>query len=95
LSEYPAKFDVLIAADVIYEDEQVEPLLATTAAILKKTPDAELILAYARRNVPVDKVIACADRHGKMTTILDERQPVDGISATENIYSIKWDPAKM
>lgn len=29
------QFDILIAADVIYEDDQIEPLLATVMAILK------------------------------------------------------------
>lgn len=36
LSSYPDKFEVVIAADVIYEDCQVEPLLDTVAAILRR-----------------------------------------------------------
>ena len=39
LSEYPDKFDVLIAADVIYEEEQIVPLLDTVEAILKGVID--------------------------------------------------------
>jgi len=35
LSSYPDKFDVVVAADVIYEVEQVAPLLDTVAALLK------------------------------------------------------------
>lgn len=35
LTMYPKKFDVLLAADVIYEDEQVNPLIETVDAILK------------------------------------------------------------
>lgn len=34
-SEYPAKFDILMAADVIYEAEQVEPLISTVRALIK------------------------------------------------------------
>ena len=36
LSTYPEKFEVVIAADVIYEESQVEPLLDTVAAILRR-----------------------------------------------------------
>lgn len=36
LSTYPDKFEVVIAADVIYEESQVEPLLDTVAAILRR-----------------------------------------------------------
>ena len=32
---HPSKFDVLCAADVIYEREQIEPLMSTVAQIMK------------------------------------------------------------
>lgn len=35
LSEHPDLFDTLIAADVIYEEEQIVPLLQTVKALLK------------------------------------------------------------
>lgn len=35
LSTYPDKFEVVIAADVIYEEEQIEPLLDTVCATLR------------------------------------------------------------
>ena len=35
LSCYPEKFDVIFAADVIYEECQVDPLMDTVAALLK------------------------------------------------------------
>jgi predicted nicotinamide N-methyase len=35
LSQYPQKFEVLMAADVIYEEAQVEPLVETVCAIMK------------------------------------------------------------
>lgn len=63
LSEYPNGFDVLVAADVIYEDEQIEPLLSTVNDLLRDS--GEFILAFCRRNVPIDKVLAMAEeRYG-------------------------------
>lgn len=44
LSSYPDKFEVVIAADVIYEDSQVEPLLDTVAAILRRKFIAAILL---------------------------------------------------
>ena len=35
MSTYPDKFEVVIAADVIYEEEQIEPLLNTVCVILR------------------------------------------------------------
>ena len=35
IEQYPDGFDILIAADVIYEEEQVLPLIQTVVAILK------------------------------------------------------------
>ena len=35
VSENPDKFDILLAADVIYEDEQIIPLISTVVDILK------------------------------------------------------------
>lgn len=37
LEEYPRRFDILIAADVIYEEEQVAPLLKSANAIMTGT----------------------------------------------------------
>ena len=34
---YPDRFDVVIAADVIYEESQVKPLIDTVVEILKGT----------------------------------------------------------
>lgn len=36
LSTYPDKFEVVIAADVVYEECQVEPLMETVCAILRR-----------------------------------------------------------
>ena len=35
LDKYPNKFDVVIAADVIYEESQVVPLIETVVKILR------------------------------------------------------------
>jgi predicted nicotinamide N-methyase len=35
LTQHPDKFDILIAADVIYEEDQVQPLIETVVAMLK------------------------------------------------------------
>eukprot|EP01037_Dinobryon_pediforme_P023678 gene23678-25190_t len=51
LSSYPDKFDIICAADVIYEEEQIVPLIETVAALLKDNLQGEFILAFARRNV--------------------------------------------
>ncbi len=57
------------------------PLLSTIA-------DGEFILAFARRNVPIDKVIkAAADQYGLIAEIVDEK--LEGMS-TEPIYSFKY-----
>lgn len=71
--------DTIIAADVIYEEEQIEPLLCTAVAILQnaKKDSAQLILAYARRNVPIDLVLVCAERLGLQHEYLDgEVEPI-------------------
>lgn len=86
LSDNIDGFDILMAADVIYEDDQILPLLASVKALLK--PDGEFILAFARRNVPIDKVIkAAADQYGLIAEIVDEK--LEGMS-TEPIYSFKY-----
>jgi hypothetical protein len=93
LQKYP-DVDLILAADVVYEEEQIEPLLTTSLAILQQaaqrarrggastgeggppTPP-EMILAYARRNVPIDRVFACADHLGLTHELLDgDAEPI-------------------
>lgn len=66
--EYPS-FNVIIAADVIYEDEHVMSLLETAFDLM----DAESVfyLAYARRNIAIDKVLAAASVIGFEWGIMD------------------------
>lgn len=85
LSEHMELFDCLIAADVIYEEEQIIPLLTTVCALLKKS--GEFILAFARRNVAIDKVLAQAEVLGLQYSIVDESP--EGITM-EPIYCFTW-----
>jgi predicted nicotinamide N-methyase len=79
IAKYPMKFDTILAADVIYEDEQIVPLISTVVAIMH--PDGgEFILAYARRNVPIDKVLKEAEKNGLVYEIIDHDD------TTEHIY---------
>jgi len=95
LAKYPL-IDLVLAADVVYEEEQIEPLLMTSLAILQQAADRqkaekekeipnsetlrhqpEMILAYARRNVPIDRVFACADRLGLKHELLEgDQEPI-------------------
>ena len=88
LAKYPHTIDTIIAADVIYEEEQIEPLLTTTSAILKKANPAnepKLILAYCRRNVPIDRVYECATRLGLQHKLLSgDVEPIVEFTLREN-----------
>lgn len=137
LSSYPDKYEIVIAADVIYEDAQVEPLLDTVCAIMKGayrsvagcwstdstvqfavcmccmsccrsctllsnmfismhatvcllfvTATGQFILAFARRNVSIDKVHRAAEARGLQWTIIDEH--AEGVAGVEPIYSFTW-----
>ncbi len=64
LAEFPDKFDLVLAADVIYEEEAIQPLLQTVVATLREGSEAAFILSFARRNVTIDKVLAAATALG-------------------------------
>lgn len=83
VATYPDKFDILCAADIIYEREQIEPLISTVTQIMK--PNGEFILAFARRNVPMDAVIAQAASVGLKWEVIDE-----DIATSEHIYRFFW-----
>lgn len=57
--EHHGKFDIIIAADIIYVEDILEPLFDTVVALMGHT----FLLSYARRNVKIDLVMECADRH--------------------------------
>ena len=62
--EQHGDIDVIVAADVVYEDYQVEALISTVVAIFRsrsesgdlKDSPVEFFLSYARRLVPIEKV---------------------------------------
>lgn len=82
-NQHDLKFDVLLAADVIYEEDQFQPLIESVKSLLKN--DGEFLLAFARRNVSVDKVLDYALSQGLTWAMLDA-----GLSGMEPIYSIRW-----
>lgn len=87
LDNYPEPFDILLAADVIYEEEQIKPLVMTVEKILKK-PDGVFYLAFARRNVPVDYLINEMESKGFIAIVEDQ-------NGMEPIYSFRWDIGKL
>jgi predicted nicotinamide N-methyase len=56
------QFEVVLAADIIYVTEILEPLWETVDALL--APQGLFLLAYARRNVPIDLVLEHAAQRG-------------------------------
>ena len=76
-------FDMIIGADIIYEESQIPLLLATVKELLK--PDGLFIVAFARRNVPMNQVIKQADALGLTHSILEK-----GIDETEPIFLFKY-----
>lgn len=83
LKEFPNKFDIILGADIIYEESQIVPLFTSVVALLKE--DGEFILAYARRNVPIDLVLNSATHFGLKHSIIDL-----GDISMEPVYSITW-----
>jgi predicted nicotinamide N-methyase len=88
VQQHPTLFDMVIAADVIYEAAQVEPLVQTVCAILR--PKGEFLLSFAHRNVPVDRLLNCAERHGLRWHRVVE--PGDTNVSVE-LYELRWPDA--
>lgn len=57
--KYCGQFDVLLAADIIYLEDTLEPLFDTVVALMKE----KFVLSYTRRNVKIYEVLECAERH--------------------------------
>lgn len=85
VQQHPTLFDMVIAADVIYEAAQVEPLVQTVCAVLR--PTGEFLLSFAHRNVPVDRLLTCAERHGLRWQRVVE--PGDSNASVE-LYELRW-----
>ncbi len=56
------RFDTVLGADIIYEEQQVAPLIDTVATIMAEA--GEFLLAFARRNVPIARVFEYAATGG-------------------------------
>jgi predicted nicotinamide N-methyase len=74
-------FDIILASDVIYVEDIIEPLLDTVVALL--APNGVFWLSYVRRNVSIEKVLRSAERHG-----LSWREPSSSSNeaAVEGVY---------
>jgi predicted nicotinamide N-methyase len=70
-----APFDLIIAADVLYEAEAVAPFLDTVTALLQLQPRARLLLGYAHRNVSIDTVWAVAADKGLVWSVVPDFTP--------------------
>lgn len=77
-------FDLVLAADVIYDDAQVAPLCSTAAALLLRSPEARFYLAFARRNVPVGDFLSAAEAAGLAWEVVLET------GEGEAIYCLRW-----
>jgi len=55
-------FDTILGSDIIYVEEILEPLWQTVDQVL--AANGSFLLAYARRNVSIDLVLAEATKHG-------------------------------
>lgn len=88
LQEFPDKFDLVLAADVIYEEPAVAPLVATVASTLRRgDPEAVFLLSFARRNVSIDRVLMAATAAG----LEWEADATFECSAKgEHVYRMRW-----
>lgn len=87
LQEFPDRFDLVLAADVIYEESAVAPLVATVAATLRRDPEAVFVLSFARRNVSIDRVLEAATAEG----LEWEADATFECSAKgEHVYRMRW-----
>mmetsp|Transcript_55740 Transcript_55740/g.81451 ORF Transcript_55740/g.81451 Transcript_55740/m.81451 type:complete len:280 (-) Transcript_55740:143-982(-) len=81
-------FEVIIGADIIYEKGQIRPLIETVRDLLH--PEGIFLLAYARRNVPVEHVLGCAEENG---LIWSEASSFVPQNSSENIYIFSRTPS--
>lgn len=73
LDQIEEKFDIVLGADIIYEQEYVVPLFETAKYLLKpgrcsegkrEKAASEFLLAYTKRNVSIDYVLETAKSFG-------------------------------
>eukprot|EP00949_MAST-11_sp_MAST-11-sp1_P004040 g4040.t1 len=70
MQQYPDGFDVVLGADIIYDEDVVDVLFQTVASILALKDGSIMLLAYERRNVSVDFALSVAASHGLSCTDL-------------------------
>jgi predicted nicotinamide N-methyase len=58
------RFHIILAADIIYVEDILEPLFDSVVALMEE----KFFLAYARRNVNINLVLECAERHNLIWT---------------------------
>lgn len=80
------RFDIILAADIVYAPVIVQPLWETISVLLRRTNTAKFIMAHARRQVPVTitDVIQAAEQAGFNHQLVAEDP--DGIW----IYEYTW-----
>jgi Lysine methyltransferase len=92
-------FDVVLGSDIIYVPEIIEPLFETIERILMNRPDDDdgdahhdppptFILAYARRNVPIDLVLDHAKQRGFVWTCPDN-ESAEGVFCFQRASSLR------
>ena len=64
LESMAERFDIVLGADIIYEQEYVVALFKTARHFLSDKPCAKFILAYTKRNVSIDYVLNTATSFG-------------------------------
>eukprot|EP00978_Attheya_sp_CCMP212_P007268 scaffold16926_cov59-Attheya_sp.AAC.2 len=79
-------YDIIMGSDIIYVEEIIEPLFQTVVTLLGK--DGKFLLAYARRNVSIDLVFACAQRHDLTWTVNCPDNNGEGIFIFERRLSL-------
>ena len=80
-------FDLILAADVVYEDEAIEPLVATAWRLLRRRSSSVWVLSFARRNVPVEGVVAEATRNGLFCR---PAQEFACRTSGESVFELRW-----
>jgi hypothetical protein len=91
------RFDIVMAADVVYGVENLQPLMETVVGLLRsgniESRSGIFILSYVFRTVPIKMVIKCAQDHG-MTCV--ERPPPSSQDPdaseinTNGVYIFRW-----
>ena len=83
-------FHVILAADVIYERAAVVPLLKSMDALLcRNDPNAEIILSFARRNVPVHLFLEAAVDMGFDWTLAARQLDACPYVFDQNLYTVE------